>query len=47
VNAALDERIADGLRIEATGQAVCLPSDDMKEASAAFVEQRPANYQNR
>src|SRR6478735_8794922 len=35
VNAALDERIADGLRIEATGQAVCLPSDDMKEAIAA------------
>lgn len=47
VNAALDERIADGLRIEASGQAVCLPSDDMKEAIAAFVEQRPANYQNR
>lgn len=47
VNAALDERIADGLRVEATGQAVCLPSDDMKEAIAAFVEQRPANYQNR
>lgn len=47
VNAALDERIADGLRIEATGQAVCLPSDDMKEAIAAFVEQRTPNYQNR
>jgi enoyl-CoA hydratase/carnithine racemase len=47
VNAALDERIADGLRIEAAGQAECLPSDDMKEAIAAFVEQRPPNYQNR
>ncbi len=46
VNAALDERIADGLRIEAAGQAECLPSDDMKEAIAAFVEQRPPNYQN-
>ena len=47
VNAALDERIADGLRIEASGQAVCLPSDDMKEAIAAFVEQRTPNYRNR
>ncbi len=47
VNAALDERIIDGLRIEAAGQAECLPSDDMKEAIAAFVEQRPPSYQNR
>jgi enoyl-CoA hydratase len=46
VNAALDERIADGLRIEAEGQATCLPSDDMKEAIAAFVEQRPPVYRN-
>jgi enoyl-CoA hydratase len=46
VNAALDEPIADGLRIEAAGQAECLPSDDMKEAIAAFVEQRPPKYQN-
>jgi enoyl-CoA hydratase len=47
VNAALDEKIVDGLRIEAQGQATCLPSDDMKEAIAAFVEQRPAVYENR
>ncbi|MGZ6963053.1 MAG: enoyl-CoA hydratase/isomerase family protein [Acidimicrobiia bacterium] len=47
VNAALDERIVDGLRVEAEGQAVCLPSDDMKEAIAAFVEQRPPVYENR
>jgi enoyl-CoA hydratase/carnithine racemase len=47
VNAALDERTVDGLRIEAEGQAVCLPSDDMKEAIAAFVEQRPPVYRNR
>jgi enoyl-CoA hydratase/carnithine racemase len=47
VNAALDEKIVDGLRIEAQGQSTCLPSDDMKEAIAAFVEQRPAVYQNR
>jgi enoyl-CoA hydratase/carnithine racemase len=47
VNAALDEKIADGLRIEAQGQATCLPSDDMKEAIAAFVEQRPPVYRNR
>jgi enoyl-CoA hydratase/carnithine racemase len=37
----------DGLRIEAEGQAVCLRSDDMKEAIAAFVEQRPPSYQRR
>jgi enoyl-CoA hydratase/carnithine racemase len=47
VNAGLDERIVDGLRIEAEGQATCLPSDDMKEAIAAFVEQRPPVYRNR
>ncbi|HEY3722288.1 MAG TPA: enoyl-CoA hydratase/isomerase family protein [Acidimicrobiia bacterium] len=47
VNAAFDERTVDGLRIEAEGQAVCLPSDDMKEAIAAFVEQRPPVYRNR
>jgi enoyl-CoA hydratase/carnithine racemase len=47
VNAALDEKIDDGLRVEAQGQATCLPSDDMKEAIAAFVEQRPPVYENR
>ena len=47
VNAALDEETVDGLRIEAEGQAVCLTSDDMKEAIAAFVEQRPPVYRNR
>src|SRR5215204_3792138 len=35
----------DGLRIEAEGQAVCLRSDDMKEAIAAFVERRAPSYQ--
>ena len=34
-------RSREGLRIEAEGQAVCLRSDDMREAIAAFVEQRP------
>jgi enoyl-CoA hydratase len=37
----------DGLRIEAERQAVCLRSDDMKEAIAAFVEQRAPSYQRR
>ena len=37
----------EGLRIEAEGQAACLRSDDMKEAIAAFVEQRPPSYQRR
>lgn len=46
VNASLDERMTDGLRVEAEGQATCLPSDDMKEAIAAFVEQRPPVYEN-
>jgi enoyl-CoA hydratase/carnithine racemase len=46
VNAALDEPIADGLRVEANGQAQCLPSEDMKEAIAAFVEQRTPDYKN-
>ncbi len=47
INASFDVAIEDGLRIEAEGQAVCLPSDDMKEAIAAFIEQRPPVYQNR
>ncbi len=47
VNAASDVAIADGLRIEAQGQATCLPSDDMREAITAFVEQRPPVYRNR
>ncbi len=37
----------EGLRIEAENQAVCLRSDDMKEAIAAFVEQRAPNYHRR
>ncbi|HMG26887.1 MAG TPA: enoyl-CoA hydratase-related protein, partial [Acidimicrobiia bacterium] len=37
----------DGLRVEAERQAVCLRSDDMKEAIAAFVERRPPSYQRR
>ncbi|HEY7440752.1 MAG TPA: enoyl-CoA hydratase/isomerase family protein [Acidimicrobiia bacterium] len=47
VNAAFDGPVSDGLRVEAEGQAECLPSDDMKEALAAFVEQRAPKYQNR
>jgi enoyl-CoA hydratase/carnithine racemase len=47
INAATDVPIAEGLRIEAEGQAICLPSDDMREAITAFVEQRPAVYRNR
>ncbi|MGH9014720.1 MAG: enoyl-CoA hydratase/isomerase family protein [Acidimicrobiia bacterium] len=47
VNAAIDSGIRDGLRIEAEGQATCIRSDDMKEAIAAFVEQRPPEYHGR
>jgi enoyl-CoA hydratase/carnithine racemase len=39
--------VRDGLRIEAEGQKTCLTSDDMKEAIAAFVEQRPPEYHGR
>jgi enoyl-CoA hydratase/carnithine racemase len=45
VNAAGTVATRDGLRIEAEGQAVCLRSDDMKEAIAAFVERRAPIYQ--
>ena len=36
--------VADGLVIEAEAQAVCLRSDDMREAISAFVEQRQPDY---
>jgi enoyl-CoA hydratase/carnithine racemase len=39
--------VRDGLVVEAEGQAVCLRSDDMREAIAAFVERRPARYEGR
>jgi len=39
--------VRDGLVVEAEGQATCLRSDDMKEAIAAFVEQRAPDYQGR
>lgn len=39
--------VRDGLVVEAEGQSVCLRSDDMKEAIAAFVEQRPPVYRGR
>ena len=44
VNAAFDLPIADGLRVEAEAQSVCLPSQDMKEAISAFVEGRAPVY---
>jgi enoyl-CoA hydratase/carnithine racemase len=47
VNVAGTVQTRDGLRIEAEGQAVCLRSDDMKEAIAAFVERRAPSYQRR
>jgi enoyl-CoA hydratase/carnithine racemase len=39
--------VAEGLLVEAEQQAVCLRSDDMREAIAAFVEQRPPSYRGR
>lgn len=44
INAGLDLPIAEGLRIEAEAQSVCLPSNDMKEAITAFVEGREPVY---
>jgi enoyl-CoA hydratase/carnithine racemase len=36
--------VREGLVVEAEGQATCLRSDDMKEAIAAFIEQRAPVY---
>ena len=44
VNASFDVPIADGLRVEAEAQAVCLPSNDMKEAITAVIERRDPVY---
>ena len=44
VNASGQLPVAEGLIVEAEEQAVCLRSDDMREAITAFVEQRSANY---
>jgi len=44
VNASFDLPMVDGLRVEAEAQAVCLPSNDMKEAITAVIEQRDPVY---
>jgi enoyl-CoA hydratase/carnithine racemase len=45
VHAALDGRsVRDGLVVEAEAQAVCLASNDFREAITAFVEGRPPVY---
>jgi enoyl-CoA hydratase/carnithine racemase len=44
VNAGIELPLADGLRVEAEAQAVCLPSNDMKEAITAVIEQRDPVY---
>jgi enoyl-CoA hydratase/carnithine racemase len=45
VHAALDGRsVRDGLVVEAEGQAVCITSNDFREAITAFVEGRPPVY---
>jgi len=45
VHAALDGRsVRDGLVLEAEGQAVCITSNDFREAITAFVEGRPPVY---
>jgi enoyl-CoA hydratase/carnithine racemase len=45
VHAALDGRsVRDGLVTEAEGQAVCISSNDFREAITAFVEGRPPVY---
>jgi len=45
--AGVADTVHDGLVVEAEAQAACLRSDDMKEAIAAFVEQRPPRYEAR
>lgn len=44
VDASSHMTVRDGLVVEAESQAVCLQSDDMKEAITAFVEQRQPRY---
>jgi enoyl-CoA hydratase/carnithine racemase len=44
VEAASRLPVADGLVVEAEEQAVCLHSDDMREAITAFVEKREPDY---
>ncbi len=44
VDAAARLPVADGLVVEAEEQAVCLRSDDMREAITAFVERREPKY---
>lgn len=39
--------VREGLRVEAAAQAICLRSDDMKEAITAFVEGREPVYRGR
>jgi enoyl-CoA hydratase/carnithine racemase len=46
VHEAFTGSVRDGLIHEATGQAECIRSDDFKEAIGAFLEKRPAVYQN-
>jgi enoyl-CoA hydratase/carnithine racemase len=45
VSAARDVPVREGLLIEAEAQAACLRSHDMREAIAAFVEQRLPRYE--
>ncbi|MEX2256648.1 MAG: enoyl-CoA hydratase/isomerase family protein [Acidimicrobiia bacterium] len=48
VNAAMSGMSTrDGLVVEAEGQAMCLGSDDMREAITAFIEQRAPQYRGR
>lgn len=47
VDAASTVPVREGLVVEAEAQAVCLQSDDMREAITAFVEQRPPRYRAR
>jgi len=44
VDAADRVPVAEGLVVEAEAQAICLRSDDMREAIGAFVEQRQPDY---
>ncbi|MBV8952134.1 MAG: enoyl-CoA hydratase/isomerase family protein [Actinobacteria bacterium] len=47
VEAAATMPVREGLVVEAEAQAVCLQSDDMREAITAFVEQRLPRYHAR
>ena len=47
LNAELGLGLDDALESEARGQAICMQTEDFREAHAAFVAKRPARFKGR